>query len=89
MTEKNSPSPAKEEIVQIVTKKKFPFLDLKMSWCLEKGLKISAFKKRGQKLKYSNKESTHTPGTLCAIPSGYLNRLAKLTSKISPKILRR
>ena len=32
-------------------------------------------------MKYSGKESTHTPGTLRAIPSGALNRLAKLTSR--------
>ena len=30
-------------------------------------------------MKYVGKESTHTPGTLRAIPSGLLNRLAKLT----------
>ena len=32
-------------------------------------------------MKYVGKESTHTPGTLSAIPSGVLNRLAKLTSR--------
>ena len=30
---------------------------------------------------YVGKESTHTPGTLRAIPSGVLNRLEKLTSR--------
>ena len=79
MTKKNSPTPAKEEIVQIVTNKKFPLLDLKMSWSLEEDPKFSVFRKQGQQLKYTNKESTHTPGTLCAIPSGFLNRLSKLT----------
>ena len=32
-------------------------------------------------MKYVGKESTHTSGTLRAIPSGFLNRLAKLTSR--------
>ena len=32
-------------------------------------------------MKYFGKDSTHTPGTLRAIPSGVLNRLAKLTSR--------
>ena len=31
--------------------------------------------------KYVGKESTHTPGTLRAIPSEVFNRLAKLTSR--------
>ena len=35
----------------------------------------------GPDLKYVGKESTHTPGTLCTIPSGVLNCLAKLTSR--------
>ena len=43
------------------------------------------FGKKGQQLKYAEKESTHTPGTLRAIPSGVLNRLTKLTS-IKPSI---
>ena len=30
---------------------------------------------------YVGKESTHTPGTLRAIPSGVFNRLAKITSR--------
>ena len=32
-------------------------------------------------MKYVGKESTHIPGTLRTIPSGVLNRLAKLTSR--------
>ena len=32
-------------------------------------------------MKNVGKESTHTPGTLRAIPSGVLNHLAKLTSR--------
>ena len=42
---------------------------------------IWIFRKKGQQLKYVGKESTHTPVTLRAIPSGVLNRLAKLTSR--------
>ena len=56
-----------------------PFLDMKMSWSPEGDLKFRVFKKWGQKLKYVGKESTHTPGTLHAIPSGVLNRLSKIT----------
>ena len=33
--EVNSPTPAKEYRVQIVTNDKFPFLDMKMSWSPE------------------------------------------------------
>ena len=52
-----------------------------MSWSPEGGLQFGVFRKKGQKLKYFGKEGTHTPGTLRAIPSGVLNRLAKLTSR--------
>ena len=40
-------------------------------------------RKKGQQLNYIRKESTHTPGTLRAIPSWGLNCLAKLTEKTS------
>ena len=78
----NSPTPAKEERFQIVTKDKFPFLDMKMNWSPEGDLQFGAFRKKGQKLKYVRKEITHTPGNLRVIPSGVLNRLAELTSRI-------
>ena len=39
------------------------------------------YKKKGQQLNYVGQESTHTPGTLCTIPSRVLNCLAKLTSR--------
>ena len=54
---------------------------MKMMWTPEGELSFSVFKKVGQQLKYAGKESTHIPGTLRAIPSGVLNRLAKLTSR--------
>ena len=57
----------------------FTFLDMKMKWTPEGELNFSVFRKAGQQLKYVGKESTHTPGTLRAIPSGVVNRLAKLT----------
>ena len=79
-------NPAKEERVQIVTNDKFPFLDMKISWSPEVDLQFGLFRKKGQQLNYVGKERTHTPGTLCAIPSGVLNRLAKLTSR-KPSIL--
>ena len=60
-------------------KNEFQFLDMKMSWFPEGDLQFGVFRKKGQYLKYVGKESTHTPGTLRAIPSGVLNRLAKIT----------
>ena len=79
--EVNSPTPEKEDRVQIVKNDEFPFLDMKMSCPPEGDLQFGLFRKKGQKLKYFGKESTHTPGTLSAIPSGVLNQLAKLTSR--------
>ena len=79
--EENSPTPAKEERVQIVTNNELPFLDMKMSWSPEGDLQFGVFRKKGQQLNYVGKEITHTPGTLRAIPSGVLNRLDKLTSR--------
>ena len=75
------PPQAKEDRVQTVTKDESPFLDMKMKWTPEGELTFSVFRKAGQQLKYVRKDSTHTPGTLRAIPSGVLNRLAKPTSQ--------
>ena len=52
---------------------------MKMSWSPEGDLQFSIFRKKGQQLQYVGMESTHTPSNLRAIPSGVLNRLAKLT----------
>ena len=52
-----------------------------MSWSPEGDLQFGIFRKNGQQLKYVGQESNHTPGTLRAIPSGVLNRLAILTSR--------
>ena len=79
--DENPPPQAKEDRVQIVTKEELPFLDMKIEWTPEGELNFSVFRKVGQQLKYVGKESTHTPGTLRTIPSGVLNRLAKLTSR--------
>ena len=54
---------------------------MKMSWYPEGDFQFGVFRKKGQKLKYVGKDSTHTPGTLREIPSVVLNRLAKLTSR--------
>ena len=77
----NPPPQVKEERVQTVTKDEFPFLDMKMKWTPEGELNFSVFRKSRQQLKYVGKETTHTPGTLRAIPSRVLNRLAKLNSR--------
>ena len=58
-----------------------PFLDMKMSWSLEAELKFSVFMEKGQQLKYVGKGITYITGTICAILSGFLNRLEKLTSR--------
>ena len=52
-----------------------------MSCSPEGDLQFSVFRKLVHKFKYVVKESTHTTGNLCAIPSGVLNRLSKLTSQ--------
>ena len=80
-TEENSPTPAKEERVKIATKDELPVVDIKLISSPEGDQKFGVFRKKGQHLKYVRKESTHTPGSLCAIPLGVLNRLAKLTLK--------
>ena len=54
---------------------------MKTRWSPEWDLQFGVLRKKGQQLKYSGKESTHTPGTLRTIPSGVLNRLAKITSR--------
>ena len=77
----NLPFPAKEENLQVVTNVEFSFLDMIMSWSPEGGLQFFVFRKKGQKLDYVGIGSTHTPGTLRAIPSVVLNRLAKITSR--------
>ena len=65
--------------VQIVAKNECPYLDMKMSWSPEGYLKFLIFRKKGQKLNYFGKLSIHTPSNLRAVPSGVLNRPAKLT----------
>ena len=81
----NSPTPEKEDRVQIMTNDEFPFLDMKMSCSPEGDLQFGVFRKKGQQLNYIGQEITHTPSTLRGIPSGFLKCLAKLTS-INPSI---
>ena len=50
-TEGKSPTPAKEERVQIAMNDKFPFLDMKMSWSPEGDLKFSVFGEKRKQLK--------------------------------------
>ena len=54
---------------------------MKMHSNLSRELKFRVHLKPNQKLKYLNHDSTHSPSTFRAIPSGVLNRLSKLTSK--------
>ena len=67
-----------------MTKDELPFLDMRISWYPEGDLQFRVFSKKGQQLKYVRQESTHTPDTLFVIPSGVLNRIAKLTSRNPP-----
>ena len=75
----------KKDNVKICAADGFPFLDMNMSWSPKGDLKFGIFRKKGQQLKYSRKFSTHTPGTLCKILTGVLNRLSKLTS-LNPEL---
>ena len=52
-----------------------------MNWTPEGELNFGMLRKSRQKLKYVGEESTYTPGTIRAIPSWVLNRIAKLTSR--------
>ena len=73
-----SPSENKD-VVQLCAAGGFPFRYINMS-CSPKGdLQFGISLKRGQKLNYVVKVSIHTPGNLCVIPLGFLNRLMKLT----------
>ena len=44
----NSPTPEKEDRVQIVKNEKFPFLDTKTSWSPEGDMQFGVFRKKGQ-----------------------------------------
>ena len=50
-TGENSPTPAKEEIFQILTNNKLPFLDIKTSWSPERDLQFGVFRKKGKQFK--------------------------------------
>ena len=80
-TDTDLPLRAKDNKVQVVTNYELPFLYMKMSWSPEWDLLFSVFRKKGQQLKYIRMISKHTPSTIHAIPSGVLNRLAKLILK--------
>ena len=67
-TDVNLPLPAKEDKVQVVTNDYFLFIDMKMICPPEKGLQFGVFRNKGKKLNYVGMVSTHTPGTLRAIP---------------------
>ena len=77
--DENSLPSANMDKVQILTSNEFPFLDMKISRSPEGYLQFRLLKKKRQQLKYVGMGITHTPVTLRAIPSGFLNRLVKLT----------
>ena len=43
----NSPTPEKEDQVQIMMNDEFPFFDMKMSWSPEGDLQFRVFRKKG------------------------------------------
>ena len=59
---------------------KMNFLDINMRWHPKGDLQFGIFSKKVRHVKYIIKFSTHTPGTLCVIPSVVLNHLAKIIS---------
>ena len=77
----NLPLTAKEDKVQIVSKDKFPFLDMKIIWSPKGDLQLSVFRKNGEQLKYAGTGITHTTVTLRMIPEGVLTTVAKLNSQ--------
>jgi hypothetical protein len=58
----------------------FPFLDLKMTWSDEGGLRFGVYLKPGQQLKYLNSDSSHPPHCFKAITKGVFSQLESLTS---------
>ena len=54
---------------------------MKLSWYWGGHLQFSVFGRKGQQLKYVEKENTQTPVTIRVIPSGFMNPLAKITSQ--------
>ena len=75
----NLPPFMKNDKVQTIANEELPFLDMKMSLSPKRDAQFGLFQKKGHQLKCVNKGSTYTTGTLCAILSGVLNGLAKLT----------
>ena len=70
----------KKDNIQMSAANALPFLDMKTSWSYNENLIFVIVRKKGQKLKYVRKGSTHTPSTLHKIPFGVLDFLEKFTS---------
>ena len=65
--------------IKVCSNEAFPFLDLEMFW--KKGeLNHRVHLKENQKLKYLNRESSHTHACFKAIPNGVLGQLATITT---------
>ena len=75
------PPSAEKDKVKIMANDKLTFLDMKMIWSYNGDLEFLVYRKKRQQFKYIGKWSTHTTGTLHAIPSGVLNCLEKITSR--------
>ena len=66
--------------VTTVAKDHFPFLDMKMLWDNEGDLKFEVYRKKGQALKYVDKQSLHRQSVFKSISKGVFTRLIRLTS---------
>ena len=70
-----------KDILSLDGSDRLSYLDMYLGWNeTETGLTFSVYRKPGQRLKYVDNLSCHTPATRMAIPAGVFKRLAKLTS---------
>ena len=75
------PSRKKQDKLSEIATNSFPYLDLEFFWNADIEMEFQVNQKTNQKLKYLNKESTHTNAAFNAIPSSILNRLDKIFSR--------
>eukprot|EP00957_Ditylum_brightwellii_P040058 3031160-Ditylum_brightwellii.AAC.2 len=72
----------KEEknVVNVVAKPSFPFLDMRMFVDKEGNLEFGVYRKEGQALKYVDRQSLHRETVLKSIGKGVFTHLIRLTS---------
>ena len=77
------PSGNETKTTSILMEKSFPLLVPDSFYYKSVKLEFQAHQKKNQLIKYLNKESTRTKATFKAISNGVLNRLEKITSRMS------